>query len=97
MKQTEWAAQRTDNFFLKRALPEGAYFTAIDHARKMTLAAGAQRKARGIKPGIPDWLIVWNGITLWIERKAGSSLSENQKLFRDQIRENGHLWALACA
>ena len=61
----------------------------------MSIQAGAARKARGVKPGIPDMVVVWRGITLWVELKSGSSLSEHQKHTRDALRENGHLWALA--
>ena len=93
--QREWKAQAADNVFLAKALPPGAYFTAIDHARQMSAIHGKMRKDRGVKPGIADWLIVHAGTTLWIERKAGSSLSENQKLFRDCVVSNGHRWALA--
>lgn len=93
--QREWREQTTDNVFLSKALPPGAYYTAIDHARKMPAPHGKNRKDRGIKPGIADWLIVYRGITLWIERKAGSSLSDHQKLFRDMVVANGHRWALA--
>lgn len=95
MIQREWTAQKLDNAFLGKALPDDAYFTAIDHARKMSLVAGKQRKDRGLKAGIPDWLIVWRGITLWIERKEGSSLSGPQQATRDALRANGHLWELA--
>ena len=93
--QYEWKAQKADNAFLAKALPADACFTAIDHARKMSAQAGKMRKDRGIKPGIPDWFIVWRGLTLWIERKAGSSLSTNQETFRDQLIRNGHHWRLA--
>jgi hypothetical protein len=95
MIQHEWNAQKTDNAFLGKALPDDAYYSAIDHARKMSKAAGAQRKARGVRAGLPDWLIVWRGITLWIERKVDASLSEGQKATRDALRANGHHWALA--
>lgn len=95
MIQHEWTAQKTDNAFLGKALPDDAYFTALDHARKMSLAAGKQRKDRGIKAGIPDWLIVWRGITLWIERKVDASLSTAQEITRDRLIANGHHWRLA--
>ena len=40
-------------------------------------------------------MVIWRGVTLWVELKSGSSLSEHQKHTRDALRENGHLWALA--
>jgi len=98
----EWKEQETDNAFLRHALPLDAYYTAIDHGnlrngkgKEAGMRAGAARKRRGVKAGIPDWLIVWHGITLWIERKAGSSLSDDQKTTRDQLVANGHIWRLA--
>lgn len=94
-KQTEWTAQKIDNVFLSKALPEGAYYTAIDHGQRMSAQFGKMRKDRGVKAGIPDWLVVWNGITLWIERKAGSSLTDTQKVTRDALVRNGHNWRLA--
>lgn len=93
--QHEWTAQRGDNAFLSKALPPEAYFTAIDVGRSKNANDGQLRKLRGVKPGIPDWLIVWNGVTLWIERKAAAALSETQKLTRDVLVRNGHRWALA--
>ena len=93
--QHEWRAQEVDNAFLSRALPEDAYYTAIDGGRAPNAKIGAARKRRGIKAGLPDFLIVWSGITLWIERKAGASLSPNQKVTRDYLVRNGHRWALA--
>lgn len=93
--QREWEAQRADNAFLAKALPDGAYYTAIDVGRSKSAREGQLRKLRGVKPGIPDWLVVYAGITLWIERKAGASLSPNQKVTRDCLIANGHRWALA--
>lgn len=99
MIHSEWKSQETDHAFLRHALPPDAYFTAIDHGRlgrgEAGIVAGAARKRRGVKAGIPDWLIVWQGITLWIERKVGSALSHEQKLTRDALRENGHRWEVA--
>lgn len=91
----EWISQRTDYAFLSKALPPEAYFTAIDVGRSTNAREGNLRKMRGVKAGIPDWLIVWNGITLWVERKLGASLSESQKVTRDFLVANGHRWALA--
>ena len=91
----EWKAQEIDNAFLSKALPLDACFTAIDPAGKTSQKIGALRRKRGIKPGVPDWFILWHGITLWIERKAGSSVSDNQETFRDQLVRNGHHWRLA--
>ena len=94
-RQTEWNFQKDAAEYLDIALPSDAYWSGIDHAGKMTPAAGRMRKLRGVKAGIADVMIVWRGITLWIELKAGSALSASQKDFRDAVIRNGHAWALA--
>lgn len=94
MAQTEWTHQKVWNTFFSKALPHDAYYTAIDHARKMSRIAGAQRKARGVKAGIPDWVIIYQGITLWIEQKANSTLSEHQKTTGAALIANGHRWCM---
>ena len=96
--QREWRGQEADKAFLEKALPYDCYWTAIDGGRASSLIVGAMRKKRGIKSGLPDWLIVWHGITQWIERKttsADSALSENQRLTAERLIANGHRWARA--
>jgi len=93
--QREWADQRTYKAFFDRALPLDAYWTSIDIGRSSSAVIGMMRKARGVKAGIPDILIVWRGVTLWIECKHKASLTEAQKLTRDRLTQNGHRWWLA--
>ena len=93
--QPEWDLQKAAAEYLAIALPSDAYWSAIDHAGKMTPAAGRMRKMRGVKAGIADVMIVWRGITLWIELKAGSSVSPSQKSFADAVIRNGHAWSVA--
>jgi hypothetical protein len=94
LHQTEWALQRACAAFLSKALPADAYFTSIDIGRSTSAAQGQLRKLRGCKAGVPDMLIVSSDITLWLELKAGASLSAPQKLTRDALVLNGHYWAL---
>ena len=94
MNQPEWILQRSMAVYLAKALPHTAYWTSIDMGRSASARAGQLRKLRGCRAGIPDILIVHETKTLWLEAKAGSSLSEPQKLFRDQVTANGHLWFL---
>ena len=93
--QHEWRDQRGYNVFLSKALPIDAYYTAIDVGRSRSREEGQLRKNRGVKSGIPDFLIVWHGVTLWIECKHDGSLSEAQKTTRAALVANGHTWALA--
>ena len=95
LSQNEWRDQRGYNAFLSKILPADAYYTAIDVGRSASANQGMMRKMRGVKPGIPDFVIAWNGIALWLECKtAGGSLSPHQKTTRDALLHNGHRWAL---
>jgi len=91
----EWRDQRGYHAFLSKALPADAYHSAIDVGSAGNAQAGALRKARGQKAGLPDYLIVYRGTTLWIEFKNRAQLSLAQQLTRDALRLNGHCWALA--
>lgn len=93
--QHEWRFQEAVATFLGKALPHGAWWSSIDQGRAANARMGAMRKARGIHAGVPDMQIAAGGKTLWIELKAGSSLSEAQKVNRDMLLANGHGWALA--
>lgn len=96
--QHEFKAQEADNAFLSKALPYDCYYTAIDGGRAANAQIGAARKRRGIRSGLPDWLIVYRNTTLWIERKvsrAESELGNNQRLTAERLQLNGHLWARA--
>ena len=94
LHQNEWSLQRSVAALLSKALPPEAYWTSIDVGRSKSEREGALRRQRGVKPGIPDMLIVWNGATLWLELKAGSSLSAPQAITARLLRANGHLWEL---
>lgn len=96
--QHEWRAQEADFAFLSKALPHDCYFTAIDQGRAANRNVGAMRKKRGIRSGLPDWLIVWRGTTLWIERKiraTASDLAPIQEQTGECLIRNGHLWSRA--
>jgi hypothetical protein len=92
----EWRAQEIDWVFLMKALPHGALCRGIDQSGKRSLAANMARRRRGCLPGTSDTYILWNGITLWLERKASKdgSLGEGQPEFRDAVLRNKGHWAL---
>ena len=78
--------------YLHHALPLDALHTAIDHATK-SASEGQQKKRRGVKRGVPDYMIVYGGRTFWLELKAVKGvLSEDQKLFGMTLMQNGHHW-----
>jgi len=93
--QREWVLQRAIVAYLSKALPATAYFTSIDIGSAGSAMQGQLRKARGVRPGIADVMIIYNRIVLWLEIKSGTQLSEAQKLFRDSVSANGCWWSLA--
>jgi hypothetical protein len=93
--QREWRDQRGYHAFLSKALPIDAYHSAIDVGSAGSAQAGQLRKARGVRAGLPDYLIVYRNVTLWIEFKNRGQLSLAQQLTRDALTANGHWWALA--
>lgn len=94
-KREEWKAQEIDWTFLQKALPYGALCRGIDQSAKRSRQANAARLRRGCLPGTPDTYILWNGITVWLERKKGKNgrLDPAQELFRDQVIANQGHWA----
>lgn len=55
---TEHALHQAVAQYLRLALRPPVYWTSIDHgAGKMSLAAAARAKARGVKAGLPDILV----------------------------------------
>lgn len=78
---------------LESILPANAVCTSIDHANAASYAAGADRKRRGILPGIADVYIAWEMYTMWFECKARlGRLNDDQESFRDAVMAIGHYW-----
>lgn len=66
--------------FLNVALPQDAWWTTFP-AGGGGRVRGAQLKAKGLKPGVPDILIVRHGICHWLELKAPKGrASDDQNL-----------------
>lgn len=86
MKRPEQALHIQVAGFLAVALRNPTYWTSIDHgAGRMTRAVAGLRKARGVKPGIPDIFVLhptgyYTTLVLGIELKASKGvLSPSQK------------------
>jgi hypothetical protein len=39
--------------------PERTWWSAIDHAAKLSKRYGGERKRRGVKAGLPDFILMW--------------------------------------
>ena len=88
----EHALQQVVSVFLGRALPPDATWTSVDTAtdQKMSVIAGARRKARGIRPGWPDMQAIWRGQFYAIELKEGAGKqSDNQIAMQAEIERAG--------
>jgi hypothetical protein len=59
---------------------------------------GAKLKAMGVRPGVSDLIFVFPKAAplLFLELKArGKGLTDNQKIFRDDVRAAGHIFEMA--
>jgi hypothetical protein len=87
--------QRACAKFLNHALPSHVWFTAIDHATR-SATEGQDKKARGVKPGLPDLMFKFDRRTVWIELKAVKGVvSDTQEDVRDVLVGNGDDWHVA--
>lgn len=85
--------QETAVELLEAILPVNAICTSIDHANANSYVAGADRKRRGVLPGIPDIYIAWEMYTMWFECKARlGRLNTDQETFRNAVMAIGHFW-----
>jgi len=90
---TEHRLQTGIYAFLRLALPPDAFVTSIDHARQQSEQSGMRQKARGVRAGIPDMLILYRGEAFWLEVKTPDGrLTESQKALHSEIvRAGGHV------
>lgn len=99
----EHRLQRGVREYLVIALPDTIEWTA--NAAGVTLGAtkearmrqGRKSKAAGVRRGWPDLQFLFpDGVTRYIELKAGSGLSPEQREFRDRCEPHG-IWAKCCS
>lgn len=70
----------------------------ISARRNNAKAFGAKRKAKGVKAGVPDWVILeprneYHGMMIELKVKGGS-LSPSQKLFLKRSEASGYYVAI---
>lgn len=77
--------------FLSATLPRDCYWTSVDAGQgRMDVRAGRMRKARGVKAGVPDVILVHRGYFYGLELKASKGrLSEAQHVAHSQIHDAG--------
>ena len=68
-------------------------FLAFDRSKKQSALQHVREKARGIRAGTPDILILVPGLAIWAELKAGkNTASELQEEVGAAIIATGHRW-----
>lgn len=77
--------------FLSASLDSDTYWTAVDAGQgAMNIRAGQLRKARGVKAGVPDIIVVHNATFHGIELKTEKGrTSDTQSYAHEQIRAAG--------
>lgn len=77
------------------ALPDDVWWSTIEHRNAKDAREGAMRKARGVKPGVPDILLCYGGALYCIEMKTRTgTLSPAQKDRRIELKRAGAHWAI---
>lgn len=96
MAQPEHKLQVAVREFLMIALPPSIEWTANAAGVHVTMQTANKMKAAGVRRGWPDLQFLFpDGVTRYIELKAGASLSTEQKAFRDRCAKlRPDMWAL---
>lgn len=80
--------------YLTVALGPEIYWTASLTGTYLSMAARTRAKAMGVQRGLPDLQFLFpDGVTRYIELKAGAGLSPEQREFRDRCAAHD-IWAL---
>lgn len=96
-RQPELSLQIRIKQMLMHRLPPDIPWTASAAGARMYATAARKAKASGVRPGWPDLSFLCpDAITRYIEVKAGSSLSKEQRDFRDYCQaRRPDMWAPA--
>lgn len=72
---------------LKLALPDSAFYFAVRNEGRRSKVEGRTAKLMGLRPGMPDLIILWQGKTFAIELKEGRGvLSRTQRQCHGDMR-----------
>lgn len=84
--------------FLEVALPAGAKFSHIPNGGHRTKAAAGKLRAEGVRPGVPDVLILVPDVgTIWVELKnSAGRLSPHQEEWAETIRRTPRAAHFVC-
>jgi hypothetical protein len=89
LRREEWRTQARTAVLLKRHLPAGCFFTALDNMPRSAWS-GHMAKLRGARSRVPDFIFIWNGETIWIEMKSHVGIASRvQRQIRDELLAAG--------
>lgn len=78
MKETD--LHRAVAAYLAVVLPLGAWWTTVAHGGfRVPAQVGARLKSMGLRPGVPDLMIVHDGRALFVELKARRGVLSDQQ------------------
>ena len=90
VQPTEHELQKSIVVYLTHALPKDAVFFAVPNGGDRNPIVASKLKAEGVKPGVPDLLILWRGQTFGLEVKTlKGRVSVAQELFHEKARRAG--------
>lgn len=90
----EHKLQMTVKQYLVVCLPASIEWTANAAGVRVSPLVAGKMKASGVRRGWPDLQFLFpDGVTRYIELKAGASLSPEQREFRDRAKPHD-IWAL---
>jgi len=82
--------QRAVAQYLDVALPEGAVHFHVPNGGGRTQAEGGALKAQGVKPGVPDHVVLYRGRVVFLELKASNGrVSQAQQAMHNALRDAG--------
>jgi hypothetical protein len=92
-RREEWLEQVKLSLLLDKWLdPACTFWTATDPVAP-SVASGAMRKKRGVKPGVPDDLVWYRGKSIGLELKSRrGQCSPSQRAVREALLRAGAQW-----
>ena len=76
--------------------PQRTWWSGIDHAAQLSARYGADRKRRGVKRGLPDFVVLFGGKLLGIEIKTSHGrATPDQVELREDWRHLGAMYEIA--
>jgi predicted RecB family endonuclease len=81
--------------WLRSTLPNFVVFAIWNGGDLISKVQAAKRKWLGVLAGVADVVVVAPGKTLFVEIKAGSSVSPAQREFGVRVNALGHHWIVA--